>query len=255
MKEIDTPYGPGIVGVVDGGRPRYPFLLPSLMALQVPKGSDFVEASSCNVAENCNHLCDYVVEHTQYQWLWIMGDDHWFEADTLLKLLVHKKDCIVPITPRRFFPFDPVVYRTFEPHNNVYDHFTWKDIEQFKEPFPVAAAGSAGLLVQRHVLERMPTPRFMIGRYHPSQQQEDLYFTAHANRIGHQVYCDPYAWLGHAPETYLFPYRRKDEIGIGINISGHRMSVIPVGYTAIRSSDGKLTIESNRPIEVLNDGN
>jgi hypothetical protein len=236
MKEIDTPFGPGVVGVISGDdQARYHHLVVSLDALLVPRGTDYAHATSCNPARNTNNLVTMMLANPLYEWLWIMGDDHCFEESILLDLLAHGKDCVLPLTPRRQFPFDPVVAKEFDPERGIAKWYTWDEIAQFPGIFPVAAAGNAGMLVKRRVFESMSPPWFQIGRWRADDLQEDMWFTTQCNNMGYIVYCDPNVPLGHITNAVMFP--KKDasgRIGIAANMSGFKTMLVPPGWTAER---------------------
>lgn len=241
MKEVDSPYGPGCVGVISGDdMARFHHLVISLDSLQVPKGSVYCHATGCNPARNSNNLVRMMLEQPQMQWLWIMGDDHCFDDDILLKLLSRDKDCIMPLCARRMFSFDPVVMKEFVPEEGKHSWYTWEEIEGFTEPFPVAAGGSAGLLVKRHVFERMRSPWFEVGAWIRDDLQEDVFFTHRANKMGHTVYCDNEAFIGHITNAVMFPKRGVDgKIGVASNLGGYKLFVLPPGWAAKHGPNGE----------------
>lgn len=244
MQPVASPYGPGCVGVISADdQVRYHHLLVSLDDLRVPEGTRYCYATSCNPARNTNNLVDMMLADPKMEWLWIMGDDHCFEEDCLLRLLADEKDCVMPLTCRRVFPHDPVIWKEFEPEIMADKWFTWEEIEKFNEPFPVAAGGTAGLLVKRRVFERMAKPWFQIGRFGKDDLQEDIFFTWKANLMGHTVYCDPRIPLGHITNTVMFPKRDEaGRIGVAANSNGHKYMVIPPGHTAKRNENGDSVI-------------
>lgn len=240
MRVTESRHGPGCVGVISADdQVRYHHLLLSLDSLQVPNGSKLLFANSCNAARNTNNLVKLMLEDPAMEWLWIMGDDHCFESDTLMRLLDHEKDCIMPLTPRRVFPHDSVIWKEFIPEEGVTVWYTWEEISAFKEPFPVAAGGTAGLLVKRRVFERMRSPWFQLAKFFPDDMQEDVYFTWKANLMGHTVFCDPSIPMGHITNAVMFPKRGADgQIGVAANLNGFRQWVVPPGYTAKRDENG-----------------
>ena len=239
MREVECEYPPGMIGLVSGDdQARYHHLMASLDAVHVPKGTKYAHATSCNPARNSNNLVKMLLKEPDLEWLWIMGDDHCFEEDCLLRLLSHKKDVIMPLTPRRQFPFDSVVMKEWDPSKGIVKWYTWEEIEQHHEPFPVIAGGSAGLLVTKRVFQSMSTPYFQIGRWIQDDLQEDIFFTWRCNSIGYTVYCDPTTPLGHITNAVMFPKRDAEgRIGIAANMSGFKIMIVPPGYTATRDED------------------
>lgn len=253
LKPVNSRFGPGVVGVIAGSEVgRFNHLGVSMSGLHMPEGSLYKEAWSCNPAKNCNSLVDMMLADPQMEWLWIMGDDHCFDTDTLMRLLAHDVDCVMPLTPRRTFPYDPVVWREFDPGRNLNRWFTWNEIEKFGgKLFHVAAGGSAGLLVKRRVFERMKRPWFQVGWNQKDELQEDMYFTWTANKAGFKVYCDPSVILGHIITTVLFPkHTPEGQIGVAANLNGHKQFIIPPGHTAVQNDDGVSVIKI--PLDWIN---
>jgi hypothetical protein len=230
VNQVDSRHPPGAVGLIMGDQPRFQHLQASLIALEVPRGSQMFVAQSCNPAMNSNRIAQMMLDNPELQWLWVMGDDHCFEKDALLRLLDDEKDAIVPLVARRMWPHGTVLWREFDPDENVSSFYTWEEVSRFKEPFPVAGAGSAGLLVRRRVFERMQKPWFRVGAFGRDELQEDLYFTWQCNRMGHTVHCDPNVTMGHLSYVNFYPYRNADgQIGVAANMNGHKMTVLPPG--------------------------
>lgn len=251
MKPVASPHGPGVVGVIAGSEVgRFNHLGVSMAGLEVPAGSIYKEAWSCNPARNCNSLVEMMLADPAMQWLWIMGDDHCFDPDTLLRLLAHDVDCVMPLTPRRTFPYDPVVWREFDPDAAKNRWYTWNEIEKFNGIFRVAAGGSAGLLVKRRVFEALPAPWFRIGWLKSDELNEDTYFTMTAAKSGFGVYCDPNIPLGHVITTVLFPKRTNEGMGVAANLNGHKQFVIPPGHTAVQNDEGLSVIKI--PLDWIN---
>lgn len=241
MHIIDnSPFGPGVVGVISADdQVRFHHLLVSLDSLGVPTGSKYAHATGCNPAKNTNNLVDIMLGLPEMQWLWIMGDDHCFEPDALMRLLEHDKDCIMPLTLRRLFPWDAVLMKEFSPERSHFLWYTWEEIAVFNAPFVIAAGGTAGLLVKRRVFEHMPRPWFQVGTWVRDDLQEDIYFTWKANQMGHTVYCDPNVPMGHVTTAVIFPKHVADgQIGIATNMHGFKTMLVPPGYTAKRDENG-----------------
>ncbi|MCI0549654.1 MAG: hypothetical protein L0287_01730, partial [Anaerolineae bacterium] len=225
---------------------RYHHLVMSLDAVRVPRGSAYAHATSCNPARNTNNLVNMLLANPDYQWLWIMGDDHCFNDDMVLNLLAHKKDCVMPLCSRRMFPWDPIYMKIFQPDLGQWAWYTWEEIEKEDDLFKIAAGGNAGLLVQRPVFEALPRPWFQIGRWQPDDLQEDIYFTYMAKRAGYPVWVDKTQVLGHITNSVMFPKIIDGKIGVAGNIGGYKMLVVPPGWTAKRNEQGEHVI--SKPI-------
>ena len=233
MKEVETRHAPGAIALISGDQPRFHALQASLLGVEVPKGTQYFHASSCNPAKNCNIVVEMLLKDPELRWLWIMGDDHCFEKDALLRLLDRDVDCVVPLTPRRMWPHATVLLKEFEPKADKHEWYAWDEIAEFDSIFPVAACGSAGLLVRRHVFEQLPRrPWFRVGFLGADELGEDLEFTYDCNAAGLTVYCDPTVPMGHLSYVSFYPYRKDGKLGVAANMNGHKMAVVEAGRVA-----------------------
>jgi hypothetical protein len=220
MVEVESPHPAGTIGYPSSGHPRYYGFFDSLERTRVPRGTHLVRAFGCNVAQNSNGL----VGQLRGEWLWFQGDDHAWNPDLLERLLDADKDVVVPLVCRRAAPFMPVIYKEYDPAKGRTVTYSWNEIQALRSMgqtlVPVAAAGSAGMLVRRHVLEALQAAD---GECFSPSLAEDLAFTARANFLGFQVYADLGAFMGHITEATLLPWEAPDgRLVIGANIHGFR---------------------------------
>lgn len=133
-----------------------------------------------------------------YDWIWIMGDDHAFPANVLTKLLSHDVPLVVPVCLRRSPPYTPVVY------TERVGESSYRPLDLTNTPneglIEIEVAGSAGLLVRREVLEAMEPPWF---EWTPLS--EDFVFIEKAKAAGFPIYCDLSARIGHITTATLTP--------------------------------------------------
>lgn len=189
----------------------------SLYRLKVPYGTGVVIFEGPSVAKNCNDMARALLETTRPSWLWIMGDDHAFEPDILLGLLSHQKDITVPLCFQRKPPFMPVIYRGITENNEF--------ITMHPKTLPkgglleVGAAGSAGMLIQRRVFEKMADPWFEFGQVKSEHLSEDVYFCRKALVAGFQIYCDLDQVLGHTATHTVWPCLEGDTWGARLQFS------------------------------------
>lgn len=227
MIEVNSKHPPGTVGYITGGVPRYFQFFDSLERTKVPTGTKLQRAFSCNPARNSNSL----VEHMQGEWLWIQGDDHTWSDDLLLKLLDRDADVIVPLVPRWGPPFFPVIFKEFDPKGNT-TVYTWEEIELLSrrlEVITVEAAGSAGMLVKKKVLDAMEKPCFRVGLMGPDELSEDVEFTWKANQLGFNVVADLTCFMGHATSAIITPSRLKNgKLAIMADIHGGNLMAYTV---------------------------
>lgn len=247
MKFVDSPFGPGMVGVIAAhDQARYHHLLMSLESLHVPHGSVYAHGTGCNPARNSNNLVKMLLERPNLQWLWIMGDDHCFEPDCLMRLLALDKPLAVPMCARRSFPYDPVVLREFDPTNMKAAWMTWEEVQQHDKPFVIQSCGTAGLLVKRHVFEKLHEPWFRVGTWGQDELQEDLFFTWYATTSGFQIWADPDNFIGHIMSVVLFPKRdAQGRFGVAGNIGGYKQFILPPTHTAKKGPNGELQFKIN----------
>ena len=208
-----TRTGGGTVGVVSGELSRYSIFAQALIALLSYSGdliTHFQWLMHSNVTKNCNELA----KNMQGDWLWLIGDDHVFRADLLEQLVAHDVDVIVPLCLQRSSPYPHVVYEG-------------EDLEADEEgthvlhtSLPEAglteiyAAGQAGMLIKRHVLEAIGEPYFETF----GKQNEDLEFCRKIRAAGFTIHCDTSALLGHIGQVIVWPHHSED-YGWGIRMN------------------------------------
>ena len=192
---------PGTIGVLSSDLARYADFSVALMHCQTPPGSKLIWTKGADVVGNMNRM----YRGMEGDWLWIMGDDHVFDSDLLLRLLEHDVDVVVPHCLKRMPPYDPVVYSGEAGEDHAGHPVYVGNTDMPKAGLvPVHACGSAGMLVRRHVfeaLEKLPGEMF---RSHGGLN-EDLTFCADLREAGFQIYCDPSALLGHIALVSVWP--------------------------------------------------
>ena len=239
MREVETHHPPGTIGVPVGALGRYWQLYASLDTLQVPKGTELVFCEGVNVAYNINKI----IRGMTGEWLFVMGDDHRFRGDLLLKLLDREVDIVVPVASRRGVPFQSVLYKHAAVDVSAYMTYSWDDLSQ---DYPdgglavVDAAGSAGLLVRKHVFGQIADPWF---EWQSEKVSEDVNFCLKARKAGYNIYADLDQTLPHITPCELEPYRDRDgkwQVAVGVN--GRRVSLTNTPY---KGDDMRLARYSN----------
>lgn len=172
------------VGVLSNELARFSAFFQSLLGVMgcLPPGSGLGWAKGVNIPKACNSLATQMLSGS-YGWLWVMGDDHAFEPDIVARLLEHDVDIVAPHCLKRYPPWEPVLY---DREGDMYVH------PQLPESglTEVHAAGSAGMLIKRRVLETVEAPWF-------EGRNEDIGFCEKARAAGFDIYCDPEILLGH----------------------------------------------------------
>jgi hypothetical protein len=196
----------GTIGVLSGDLTRYSDFVLALIHQTLPPGSKMVWTRGADVVGNMNQM----VRNMVGDWLWILGDDHVFDGDLLQRLLVHDADVVVPLCLKRIPPYDPVVY-SHQNDDGLYVGYT--DLPEHGL-VPVHAAGSAGMLVKRWVLDELEDPVF---ESHGGLN-EDLTFCAKVRDLGAQIYCDVDAPMGHISNISAWPVYREGEWQIALHL-------------------------------------
>lgn len=216
MREVSPGHPPGTVGVLVGSLARYRALFTSIERLRVPAGTNLIFAEGPEVARNCNSLVDQMTG----EWLWIMGDDHRFGPDILLKLLERRVDIVVPLVCRRQPPFETVLYKKMVSDGAPNEKYALSDLPT-TGMLQVDAAGSAGMLVRQHVFGAMPRPWFEFQRH----TSEDVGFCVNARASGFKVYADLDQTMTHITTCEIEPQRGKDGWSLSVDVCGHRVPI------------------------------
>ena len=202
---------PGLIVLPIGSRSIYPeFFIDyqNLTAGHVPPGTVTSIRQSGSVVENLNSSLKQMQPH--HQFAFIMGDDHRFAPDLLIRLLEHDKDVVVPLGVRRVPPF---LLGIFKEEAEFWDEGLQRDYPGYlpynpdevpDELFTVVASGSAGMLVRRPVLDAIGFPWFESsdGVF----LNEDLEFCRRVRALGYDIWCDPHALLGHIGQMAVWPH-------------------------------------------------
>lgn len=205
------PRGGGTIGVISGDLARYSDFSIALMHLQKPPDWKLAWSKGMDVVGNMNRLRRNFVG----DFLFVLGDDHVFAGDLLLRLLSHQVDVVVPLCLKRTPPYDPVVY--FH-ENDKGEHIGYTDLPE-DELTPIYACGSAGMLIHRRVFDAIPEPVFETdGR----GMNEDLVLCRKIREAGFQIWCDPGAPLGHIGVVGIWPKFDNGEWKIALALDADR---------------------------------
>ncbi len=163
MKLADSP---GTIALPTHEMGRFLLFTISIAGTNQPPGCFLNASASASVTENLNHIMGELRDEDA--WVWIMGDDHCWENMALVTMLRtmdrHPEiDVLVPLVTKRNPPWHLVIF------DEVGEHDTdgtpmFKPIEWDRVPtegvFEIEAAGSAGMLIRRHVIDAMEDPWF-----------------------------------------------------------------------------------------------
>jgi len=185
--------------------------------------------ASASVTENINAAIRQMRKHDK--WLWILGDDHVWPNDCLLNLLntleEHPEiDILVPLVVKRNPPWHLVIFHdagTYSPdtvHANGGDAsgypqwkpYTWDEVPPCGV-FEIDAAGSAGMLIKKEVLDKIGDPWFAStdGVF----LNEDVMFCTKAKEAGFKIYATADMTMGHLGIFNVRPLYKQDDNGVG----------------------------------------
>lgn len=199
-------HGPGVVAVPCQTHWRYSRSVLSLIALQRPMNSKVAMVLGMDVTLSLNQIVADTLEG-DFEWIWFQSDDHLYDDDSLLRLLDHDLDAVVPLIPKKTPPYGLVIFKDeveegVTPYGAPIPQYTNFKADELPDSglIPVHAAGSGGLLVRRHVLEAIEAPWFSSssGAYN----NDDLEFCRKIRDAGFDIYCDVGVRLGHL-STYV----------------------------------------------------
>lgn len=209
---------PGLLSIVANESARYTFFWGDLLGIVLPFGTRYSLHTGCYVVDSCNRAYSKLKEGED--WVMLMGDDHRFPPEIVLKLvgLMYENDLdiITPLCFKRDFPPTPVVYRyqKMKQKDPRSERSAWNEKKEMGlvpinlNDFPqgglieVDGVGSAGMVVRRRVIEKMEPPWFRFGVGHWG---EDLHFCRRAQDLGFKIWVDLDMPLGHIVNATTWP--------------------------------------------------
>lgn len=200
---------PGAIIVPVADHLRYTQFFTSFEGMWKPAGSALSIPRSSAITHSLNHALYTMPE--ECEWALLMGDDHVLGPDLLKNLLDMEVDVAVPLCVKRSPPYQLVIFDSpgeedfVDPETGrIYPMYScWEYDKVPEEPFKVYAAGSAGMLIRRRVLEALEKPWFE--STDGASQNEDLAFCMKLREAGFDIWCNPKEILGHISEVVLWP--------------------------------------------------
>jgi Glycosyltransferase like family 2 len=197
---------PGTIALPTSEVGRFALFTVSLAGTQQPEGCYLDASCSASVTENLNGILRRLRE--QDRWVWIMGDDHVWQADTLMLMLetldeYPEIDVLVPLCVKRNPPWNLVLFDELD-SNDEDGNPLFRTIPFERVPdsgvFEVDAAGSAGMLIRREVLDALGDPIFYSTMDSEGRQvvlNEDVSFCSRLRRHGFRIFATADVALGH----------------------------------------------------------
>lgn len=208
-----SPCGPvtaGTIGVSSRFALTYVDFSGAFLRLIRPADTTIVWPQGPDVTGQFNFIADNMTG----DWLWIMGDDHVFEATLLIDLLALDLDVVVPLCLKKQAPFEPVVYRGVERDEDGRNWYQPAVLPQ-SGVCEVHAAGSAGMLIRKRVLDELPRPIFQTTG---AQQDEDLVLCEKIRDAGFKIHCSVDQRLGHLGFFGVYPMWQGDRYGTYLDL-------------------------------------
>jgi hypothetical protein len=195
---------------------RFAMFTVSLAGTRQPPGSRLSVMASASVTENLNALIRNL--HDDSAWIWILGDDHTWENDCLLRLLeaaddMPEADILVPLVVKRNPPWHLVVFHANGEREDglpAWRPFEWDEVPE-SGTFEIDAAGSAGMLIKREVLDEMGDPWFRSTG--GVVLNEDVTFCRDAREHGFRIFACADVTMGHLGIFNVRPMRRNGRWG------------------------------------------
>lgn len=229
MTDTEREYGPGCIIVPVADHLRYAQFFTSYAGMRIPPGSVLAMPRSAAITVSFNQALSQMPD--EMEWAFILGDDHVMGPDTLRDLLDTDVDVVVPLVCKRSFPFNLVTFKgrgddwVDEKSGRAYP--SWEFYHPYEiptTPFKIAAAGSAGMLVRRNVIDSLEPPYFE--NTDGASTNEDLNFCMKIREAGFDIWCNPQVRLGHILETVVWPaWDEDDKIQIVMDV-GNGKTVI-----------------------------
>ncbi len=218
MQAMPTDHPPGAVCMITGDTTRYALSMQCLNCLQVPPGSVLAWHMGVLIARSINDAFQVVLDTPRLQWAWLMGDDHTYEPDTVLRLLARAKEVVVPLCLNRMPPMDPTIIEHPARRMKFLNDLPAAGLYRLA---PTETCGDAGLLIRRPALEALGPPwydRIQSGAH----RAEDQEFIAKIHAHGFDVWVDLETTLGHIGTVNFLPVRKNGHWEVRMMGGGRR---------------------------------
>lgn len=229
LSPLDFP--PGVVAVTSGDLTRYADFSFSLISLQMPPSTKVVWARGVSIVQNLNSILrNGFLPYPEYRWVFLLGDDHVFKPDLLLKMLAHRLDLVAPLCVKRKPPLSPIVFSA-ETAPGLFKTLNWDELPS-GGLLEVPATSPAGMLVRRPVIEAVPEPWFEYGQADSALMGEDLWFQKKARQKGFKIYVDLDTFIGHQTPVVIYPVNTENGWGVEIDFDNQfttRITIPPKG--------------------------
>lgn len=204
MQGWPSKHPPGAVCMITGELTRYAISMQCVNSLRVPPKSALSWFTGVLIAKSLNAAFQQVMDNPALQWAWVMGDDHVFDQDCLLRLLDREKDVVAPFCLNRLPPFDPTVVDHNQKRMKYLEEMPASGLYKLQRH---ETCGDAGLLIRRNVLEAL-APIWYDTRKSGAIAAEDQAFVRRIHDAGFDIYYDLDNHIGHLGTANIFPVRK-----------------------------------------------
>ncbi len=198
----------GVIGIATGSIGRYRTFDKCLYKTDMPEGTKVDWQEGNHISRNYNNMVRTMFAG-DYEWLWILGDDHVWHPMLLKALLQRDVDIVVPLCIRRTMPWSPVIH---EDKSKDFDAvgYDWLEGKSGLISLAGKTTGNAGMLIKRRVLEAIPEPWFEDGKTGPDLAGCDLWFCQKVLDLGIDLRLDLDNLIGHLTYNAIWPIRDAD---------------------------------------------
>lgn len=195
MQGVKSDHPPGIVAICTGDTFRYSVSAQDFSRLRCPPNSAVSWQVGMLIGRSLNNAFQACMDRPDAQWVWIMGDDHTYDPDILLKLLDRNLDAVAPVCLNRLPPLDPVIVEHDHPGKGRLKYLEDLPTSGLYKLRPEETCGDASLLISRKVLEA--TGPNWHGRKSGSLDAEDQSYIQKVKDAGFDVFIDCDLTIGH----------------------------------------------------------
>lgn len=197
---------PGTIALPTSEVGRFALNTSSLMGTHQPDGCFSDMSCSASVTENLNGIFRRLRDTDR--WVWVMGDDHCWPSDTLMRMLetmddYPEIDVLVPLCVKRNPPWHLVlfddVHALDDDGHPLFRPIPWERVPE-TGVFEVDAAGSAGMLIRREVINTLGDPWWYSTMDSDGRQvvlNEDVTFCGRVREAGFRIFATADIMLGH----------------------------------------------------------
>lgn len=226
---------PGTIALPTSEVGRFAMFTLSLAALRQPEHSIMAVHASASVTHNLNEAAKGMLAREDHEWFFILGDDHVFINTILFDMLnvldeEPEIDILVPLIVRRNPPFALGIFhetgQTDDDGIPLFRPYAFEELPVGDHQIRVDAAGNAGMLMRRHVVERMTAegePLFFSTPDKHGRQavlNEDVTFCTRARKEFDFTICaTTQAFMGHLGVYNVRPMCKGDQWGSMVEFS------------------------------------